>query len=134
MFVWDFDTGAVLRRFPDVHYDAHFLDEGKSFVHGYEQSLCLTDVDSGERLCALSGHFGMVRRVSPTWSGRYCLSHCFRPREKGVAVDATIRWWDLESRKELSCLVGHASSPECALILDAHHAVSASADGTVLFW
>jgi WD40 repeat protein/serine/threonine protein kinase len=115
MKVWDAGTGAELlnvawqRNSPESFADGAarhvrsiaFIRDGKwVVVPGYDETVRVWDLSSGEQVMTLRGHKLFVRGVAVSPDGR---------RIASCSSDKTIKIWDANTGIELMTLVGHQS-------------------------
>lgn len=88
-------------------YEGHTADvcsvalsaDGRRAISGSnDTTLCLWDLESGERVKILEGHTNWVRSVALSADGRQAIS---------ASADSTLRLWDLESSQCLKVFEGH---------------------------
>ncbi len=93
---------------------------------GFDKTIKLWDVASGQELRTLSGHTGGVSAVVFTPDGRIVASGSY---------DKTIKLWDVASGRELRTLRGHRNTiANIRFSPDGRSVASSSYDGTVRLW
>jgi WD40 repeat protein len=97
---------------------------------GYDHTLRLWDLATGETVRTFSGHANRVTTVAITPNGRYALSG---------SADGTLRLWDLESGlwagQAVCTCTGHKDwVREVALTPDGRYALSAADDHALYLW
>ena len=90
---------------------------------GWDGTIRLWDVRTGEAVAVLDGHADRVLGVSLSGDGSILAS---------AGRDKTIRLWDVETRKTIATLVGHTGWVECvSFTRDGSMLASASWDRTI---
>jgi WD40 repeat protein len=111
VFVWDTDTGKLVRRLPDGHLlvaAAAISPDGRRVVlAGWDVSdssgdLRLYDTDSGQQVARLAGHRDQATALSFSPDGRWIAS----------SGDNTVRLWDAHAGCQRRCLSVFRSSPQ----------------------
>ncbi|MCP4106055.1 MAG: protein kinase [Desulfobacteraceae bacterium] len=103
------------------------IPDGKTAVSaGWDNSVCLWDLETGKCLKMLKGHTEFIESVSITPDGKTAVSG---------GEDNTLRAWDLETGQCVKTLKGHTSYVESvSLTPDGKIAVSASKDNSICVW
>ncbi|MYJ77671.1 MAG: TIR domain-containing protein, partial [Caldilineaceae bacterium SB0670_bin_27] len=106
---------------------AAFSPDGtRGVFHGYANTLCLWNVETGEKIAVLQGHTGKVRACTFSPDGGRILSG---------SDDGTARLWNGETGEAILVLRGHSRPVQtCAFNPDGTRVVSGSEDGTVRLW
>ncbi len=151
--VWEINTGIEVQRFnvfDDLLLDVAISADGEYAIVASgnlggneitleaEQSTApaawLIDLRSRGLLTTLTGHQDWVWSMAVHPNGRYAASGS-GPLDPSLAVDTTVRLWDLETNTELAVLEGHESTVEGVNFSpDGTMLVSASWDGRVILW
>ncbi len=97
------------------------IDE--KIIAGVGNMIKIIDKKSGEHICSLAGHVGMINQL--TQLSQHQIVSC--------SSDQTIRIWDQRKQQAIMFLCGHQKS---VMSVDAQnqHIVSSSADQTVRLW
>lgn len=130
IFVWDLQSGALLRRFAghgDQPYDVAYSPDGSLLVSGAQDgSVRIWDVENGTQLTRFLGHDSGIEVVA------------FAPDGLAIASggqDGNVRLWDLQSGAEFHRFILHdrpvygvAYSPDGRLV------AGGSWDHTISIW
>ncbi len=93
---------------------------------GWDRTLRVWDLESGQTVRTLEGHTSVVNAVAITPDGNRIIS---------ASWDRTLRLWNLESGKTVRILKGHTDGVTAvAITTDGRRAVSASYDCTLRVW
>jgi WD40 repeat protein len=122
--IWQVDRKDPL-QFVAGHHDwlravALTSDGAKAIVGGYDATLGIYDLATGELLNSLSGHFSYINDVAISMDNKLAISSS----EDGQSIV-----WDLQHGKTLSSLTGHEGPIYSVAFIDDRRAVTASADG-----
>ncbi|MEQ1842737.1 MAG: hypothetical protein ABL994_20240, partial [Verrucomicrobiales bacterium] len=137
--IMEIETGTTVRSFgkfkEKVNCVAVSPDEKTLFVGGSDNLVTIWEVETGDQIGTLKGHSDSVNAIAISPDGDFAISGGGDdPLNRGKA-DATLKIWDLSSRRELRTLHGHAA-PLSDIIFspDGKTAISADAAGMILFW
>jgi WD40 repeat protein len=101
-------------------------DGRKALSCSADGTICLWEIDTGERLSTLLGHRGAVKSVVFSLDGRRALSS---------GNDATVRYWDIDTGKELRRFEGHSGIVHSAVLAcDDRRVLSCGQDRTLRLW
>ena len=130
LYLWDTETEqhkALIGHTRSVNSVA-ISPDGKTLAtgEGWEKTVRLWDVDTGEHIRTLSGHTHGVSSVAFSPDGRIIASGSY---------DNTIRLWSADSGEHIETLIGHESSVySIAFSPDGWTLASGSSDETVRLW
>jgi len=132
---WDTETGKELDDEPGRirAFVCSYSPDGKrrvsvvdSEARILDNSLKVWDLEAGEELAPLRGHYNQTTYCSYSPDGRRIVS---------ASWDDTLKIWDAEKGKELATLSGHSDEVySCEYSPDGKRIVSASKDKTLKLW
>ncbi len=132
MRLWDVETGQLVRSFDLAGDDATSLaispDGATALSGGWDRTVYLWDLSTGERVTALEGHTDPIMALAfdPAPGSRRAVSG---------SDDNSLILWDLESAEPVARLMARDSDVlDVALSSDGQMALSASRDGTLVQW
>jgi WD40 repeat protein len=103
-----------------------FPDNLRIATAGWDGTVRLWDIDSGNEIRKYKGHAGEAWWVACDSAGKRLLS---------TGSDLIVRLWDVETGEELQKMIGHRKTPTAAVFLpDGQTAVSASEDWFLKMW
>jgi WD40 repeat protein len=120
--VWDLTTGSLLLDMGEPGAHCHAMAGDQKIVAQLDNELTLWDVETGEELTRFANPGARSLDVSP--DGKVVSGH----------NDGTIRTWDLEKRRELSCMKGHSGSVKLLAISRDGCLASGSRDYSIRLW
>ena len=129
--IYDSTDCSLLRSInsiKDTPYGANFREDGKLLIAGDSAgTVHIFEVGSRSTLRKLTGHAHPVQRAMFSCDG-FSVFSC--------SDDKTVRFWDLASGEQLTCLEGHSDYVRCGLVTptDTHLCVTGSYDHTVRLW
>ncbi|KIK50341.1 hypothetical protein GYMLUDRAFT_104799, partial [Collybiopsis luxurians FD-317 M1] len=104
-----------------------FSNDGLRIVSGLDDNtVCIWDADTGEKVQALEGHSGSVQSVALSYDGSRIVSG---------SADKSVRIWDVNTGMNLQTLEGHTRAVmSVAFSSDGSQIVSGSVDNTISIW
>uniref|UniRef100_A0AC34FED0 Uncharacterized protein n=1 Tax=Panagrolaimus sp. ES5 TaxID=591445 RepID=A0AC34FED0_9BILA len=122
--IWSMESARSLILEHEVDGIRHIeTGNGMIFSGGYEGTIKVWNLETGEFIQALEGHIGRITKM------QYDNLH---NRLITGSLDCTIRIWDLQNFKEISCIT--SKSKVINLIFDKEKIYSAHSDSTIKFW
>lgn len=125
--VWSLSGGRNRIHAEDWLIDGAYSPNGKTLAAtGWDHSVTLFDVESGQPKLKLEGHLSEVTGVAYSPNGEWLVS---------VGYDNAGRIWDAHSGALLGSLVGHEEKiGAVAVSPDGRMIATGSWDGSVIFW
>jgi WD40 repeat protein len=138
--LWDVKTGDLMKTIRGqigagnegelfagaLSPDGKTLAAGGFGIPGGDKPIHLYNIETGEQIGLLKGHFNVINALAFSPDGR---------RLASGSGDHTVRIWDVTGRKELAKLEGHGDAVYgVAFSPDGSKLVSASYDGTLRLW
>jgi WD40 repeat protein len=141
LILWDLESGKEVRRcepHADPLYCVAVSPNDQFAVAGSRGVMILWDLQTGKELRRFHGHKDNVYGVAFSPDGRHIFSGGGSENEAGgypMGADHTVRWWAVETGKELTAFQGHTLWIESVAVSpDGLSALSASYDGTIRHW
>uniref|UniRef100_A0A914Y1K2 F-box domain-containing protein n=1 Tax=Panagrolaimus superbus TaxID=310955 RepID=A0A914Y1K2_9BILA len=119
--IWNMESARSLILEHEVDGIRHIeTGNGMLFSGGYEGTIKVWNLETGEFIQALEGHFGRITKMQYDNLHNHLVTG---------SLDCTIRIWDLQSFKEISCI--KSKSKIINLIFDKEKIYSAHSDSTI---
>jgi WD40 repeat protein len=133
MTIWDAETSEVISTSnanSGPINDLAFSDDGRLVLSGVFGYIVLTEAETGETLNTLEAHLASVYSTAFSPDGGFAATG---------GADGTVFLWDARtfvdsSSQPIATLAGHTSAISALIFSDENHLLTASEDGTAIYW